>query len=535
MKSLSPFRGRIPGRISGRVPGRFAGRAAGLALFAGAASLLAFASCAEQSPDRRPDLILIVVDTLRGDARFSKETLDSSPGLRTLLADSVLFPEAFSHAPMTLPAHTSLFSSRPPFETGVLNNRQEVREDLPLLAEWLGDHGYATHAVLSLGTLDSKGRGGLDRGFDEFDSDFQFIETADDALERMKTRLDDIDRSQPFFLFAHFSDPHEPYNWHGGNDATARVTLDGEELTTATTSDMTMWEGELELGPGRHVLDFVSDEELTLKSLRWKCGNTKLPLTWEKAGRLERTKHVSISVELEEACTTWMSFWIAEPPLRANVRERYQAEVDFVGQHLGQLVEALQAKGLYDDSILVFTSDHGEALGGRGSIGHVQTLYDEMLHVPLLVKLPAGHPRQADLERVRSSLVPHQDLVPTLLELLALPALEGQRGASILAGGDTLLIAETHKPEARRNLVCFRDAEFKLVFDADSEEFEMYDLAADPEERRNVFPDRAGERAEWVERLRAVARTAEALEDGSEGVDDETRNLLDALGYGGGD
>src|SRR5262245_19877404 len=105
-----------------------------------------------RSPGPSVNVVLIVIDTLRADAVFDPAGKYETPCLDRLASEGVAFEHAFSAAPMTLPSHMSLFSSRPVLETGVFVNQQTVPTDLPLLAEWLEEHGYDTRAVLSLGT-----------------------------------------------------------------------------------------------------------------------------------------------------------------------------------------------------------------------------------------------------------------------------------------------------------------------------------------------------------------------------------------------
>jgi arylsulfatase A-like enzyme len=123
---------------------------------------------------QRPHVILIVIDTLRADVLLAGRNLVATPNIDALAAEGTVFPQAFTHAPMTLPAHTSLFSSRLPCETGVFNNGMVVRQDLPLLAERFEASGYDTRAVISLATLTPLKDGGLDRGFQDFDSDIEW-------------------------------------------------------------------------------------------------------------------------------------------------------------------------------------------------------------------------------------------------------------------------------------------------------------------------------------------------------------------------
>ena len=477
-------------------------------------------------------MVLIVVDTLRADMVVGDRC--DTPGIDSLGADGVVFARAFSHAPMTLPAHTSLFSSRSPFETGVLNNRQDVRKDLPLLTEWLSEAGYQTRAVVSLGTLDKrKGMHTLARGFDSYDQDYRHVDTAPRALERMKKTLDRIDTSEPFFLFLHFSDPHEPYNSHGPVFSRASLVLDGRHVEDLSTSQMTLIDREIELTAGEHVFELRSDEGFKLRMFqvgRWDSRVSNPD--WEEGVLDERIEYARIRYDVDEEGSYLFHLWISDTDLRERLHERYEGEVRHVDRAVGELLEELKSRGIYGDSLVLLTSDHGEALGEHSHVGHVQNLHEEMLHVPLIVKLPSGHPGEATLRTQADRLVPHQDVVPTILDVLKLPGLPGQRGSSLLKERTPLLYAETHKPESKRTYFCIRDERFKLVFEPENERFEMYDLENDPGETRDVFAARAGERPDWPDRLRTFNELASRSEFHGE-VSDDLREQLEALGYAG--
>lgn len=116
--------------------------------------VFAVAETSAESAHTAPlNVVLIVIDTLRADAVLDPAGRYDTPCIDRFAAEGIVFPRAFSAAPMTLPSHMSLFSSRPPLETGIYNNGASVREDLPLVAEWLAGHGYDTRAVLSIATL----------------------------------------------------------------------------------------------------------------------------------------------------------------------------------------------------------------------------------------------------------------------------------------------------------------------------------------------------------------------------------------------
>ena len=482
------------------------------------------------------NVILIVVDTLRGDAVLDPRHQVETPAIDAFATDSTVFPHAFSHAPMTLPAHASLFSSRHPFQTGVFNNGMRVDRDLPLLADWLADSGYETRAIISMGTLRPVSGHGLDRGFDEYDTDFTRMAQAPEVVERLEATLDELEQhGDPFFLFAHFCDPHEPYNAHGAETREATLELNGKRLFTLSTADMDFWDGKVELQPGRNVFDVRADHDFRI---RWfECKAPDSTLTWEESARLQAAPwaRVAVDVDSDEPVTGTIDIWISESLSRSRVPGRYIREVEFVDTYVGRLLQGLKDRGLYDDSLIVFTSDHGEAFGEHGHVGHVQGLHDEQIRVPLFFKLPTGDPRRADLDARSSNLAVHLDVVPTMLELLEIRALPDQKGRSLLSfdpgSNARTLIAETHTPQAERNLVCLRDLAFKMIYAADEDTFEMFDLVADPRELSDVYAERNRERPDWTERLRGIARTAAAAASGDLDLEPETQARIDALGY----
>jgi len=502
------------------------------------ASLLLLGGCGSGSggpaEGQRPGVVLIIVDTLRADAILDPADTCATPGIDSLAADGVAFTRSFSHAPMTLPSHTALFSSRPPFETRVLNNWQTVRQDLPLLAEWLEEFGYDTRAVVSLGTLEAHSGQGLDRGFDDYDVDFWNMDEAPRVVERLRTTLDELDANRPFFLFAHFTDPHAPYNAHGTVERTAELLLDGELVETVKTTSLNHWWHDVELTAGRHVFEVRASHQIRIRALQCFRGKQKLDLTWEEGELMGACNQAVVAFEAEQAGTYQIRAWVNDSIGKKESQSRYVKEVEFVDGFIGQLVDELKRRGLYDSSLVIFTSDHGEALGERKVVGHVQNLHDEMLHVPLIVKPPAGPDSRRVTEaltRRSGSLVTHSDLVPTILELTGIPPLPDQRGVSLLVDKNRLLIAETHKPESKRSFVCLRDDRFKMILDPDEGTYTMFDLEADPREETDVFEARQSERPEWAGQLEAIARIVTQGGNLEDERDPETLERLKALGY----
>ncbi|MCB1057244.1 MAG: sulfatase-like hydrolase/transferase, partial [Acidobacteria bacterium] len=164
-----------------------------------------------QAP-RRPDVLLITIDTLRPDALGWIGGKNATPNLDALAAEGVRFPAAVSPVPITLPAHTSLMTALIPPRHGVRDNGQLLGSGAQTLAEALQTEGYATAAFVSGYPLSPEF--GLDRGFDRYDGilasdggplEWSAAETTRRALEWLSTA------PRPWFLWIHYYDPHDPY------------------------------------------------------------------------------------------------------------------------------------------------------------------------------------------------------------------------------------------------------------------------------------------------------------------------------------
>ena len=479
----------------------------------------------------QPDVLLCVVDTLRADHSFGEFEGLETPAFARLQRDGVAFKSAFAHAPMTLPSHTSLFSSRFPHQTGVTNNYQPVPNNLPLLAEWLSAAGFACEAGISLGTLwTALPYGLLKRGFERFQGT-ESIERGDWVNDRIVPVLESLAERRPFFLFAHYSDPHEPYNTRRHPERAVTVRFPGlpaEQLPIGTIAQITR---EAELAPGRHEIHFDSNTDFRIRHLYVRDGERRLPVSFSEGELHGKGQRARASIELGGLLSRSIAFelWIHDVPETRDIPGRYREEVIFADRQVGRLLDQLDRAGLYESTLIVFTSDHGESLGEHDAIGHARALFDPELHVPLIIKLPTGHAGLPALEAASASgLARHVDVAPTILEALGLPPLPGQMGRSLLSEGDRLHFAETHEPESPRDLYALRDPEWKLIFAPKDDEFELYDLVADPGETQNVYLDRGAEFEEWTELLRGYAEGVHIEENR---LDEEGLLRLEALGY----
>ena len=172
-------------------------------------------ACSDQTehPDSRavaPRIVLVTLDTVRADALGFEGGQSETPFLDELSVDGVHFTQAYTTAPTTLPAHTSMLTGLYPAGHGIHENGRRLRPDLELLAERLKARGYSTAAFVSGFPL--AGRFGLNRGFDRYDDDFgdRVERSAAETTDRVLSLLRDH-RDAPLFVWVHYYDAHEPY------------------------------------------------------------------------------------------------------------------------------------------------------------------------------------------------------------------------------------------------------------------------------------------------------------------------------------
>jgi len=211
----------------------------------------------------------------------------------------------------------------------------------------------------------------------------------------------------------------------------------------------------------------------------------------------------------------------------------YDGEIATADAIVGDLIAELKRLGVYDKAIVVLLSDHGEGLGDHGEEEHGVLLYREAIHVALMLKLPrgqhAGETAEAPVELT--------DVVPTILSLLALPKPQALHGQSLLAAlgkeRERRAYSETFYPRLHfgwSELSSLVDRRWHYIEGPDPE---LYDVAADPHERRNLLQGELAERRVLADMRRELAGYDRNLAPPA-AVDEETRQAMIALGYVGG-
>jgi len=457
---------------------------------------------------RRPraNVVLLSIDTWRADhLSVHGYARPTSPALEGLARDAIVFDRAFSAAPQTAPSHMSLLTGVPPLAHGIWNigvgpTTPTLATSIRTLAEMLHAQGYRTAAFTGGGNV--RRETGFGRGFDWFDENAHGgmngngLRSLEPASVLAWLAVAKSARA-PFFMFLHTYIPHSPYLPPPPYD-----TRYDPEYRGRIPSDRARFFAQI---GGR-------DDTPTVNAAFFDTVDRRSPADLRHLIAL------------------------------------YDGECNAADDAVGVFLRALDGLGLRDDTIFIVTSDHGEQFLEHGAFVHPTELWDELLHVPLVVALPATRGRGRHVRALASGL----DLVPTVLDLVGLPADPQPMGRSLvplLAGRDDwsderAVVSEitarvtagaaagaTHEP-----LRALRTTRHKLIQRMGARRTEqLYDLVADPGEQHDVHD--AAEHAAALARLRAASDAIDRAELARRGVSGEqpvsatTRDELRALGY----
>ena len=351
--------------------------------------------------------------------------------------------------------------------------------DVLSLTQILGRYDYATAAFTDGGWL---GRGGgIDAGFDHLESpegQGQGLIPLGEKLAQVTSWLEE-GMQEPFFLFVHTYHTHATYD------------PDPDYLRPLHEDD---YEGR-----------FTGDVKQLLEVNRLR-----------------------LSGEVPEVTAPDVEY----------VRALYRAEIREVDEFLERLFTDLEARGLWDEMLVVVTSDHGESFLERGFFEHGTGLYDELLNVPLLIKLPRDSATPSGTVTAQVELL---DLPPTILDLIGVPSpddLEGRSFLSLLAGQTSAPYDKRYARSAVADIPHYGDAkqsvrteEWKYIFHPASGREELYRLTTDLEEHYDVaeaHPDVVASLREFLQDPDRI----EALESlTAPNLGPEDREILKALGY----
>ena len=469
-------------------------------LVAGLAPSLWVSGCGKRQQGKKPNIILIILDTVRADGLgVLAEHGSSTPNIDDISRQGTTFVNAFAPSPWTVPSHASIFTSHYSHKHNAVHDHFRLSNSFQTMAEILKSLGYITGGFTCNPWLHTKS--GMEQGFDTYEEVYKkqakpkTDKGAAKATEMVVKWLNQrAGNGKPFFLFVNYLEAHMPY------EPPARVLYHLDSMKA---------------GPG---LRFFSSFPKKLAGLY-------------NIGRLKLT-----------------------PDELARIQTLYHAEIAYVDEQVDTLISCLRTHGPLDNTILIITSDHGENLGEHNLIGHEFTLFDTVLHVPLIVRFPSALP-PGELVEAPVSLV---DILPTILEILGdrarLAELKGVsllRAKNVQANEDRGILAEYSRPKTLINrhmrrkfpqvdlshydvsLKALRKGGFKYVVSSRGEEF-LYNVVEDPAELSDVsasFPEQMSRLRTELTELTQTVGPIEDREDKSEPFTPEQRRQLESLGY----
>jgi arylsulfatase A-like enzyme len=456
----------------------------------------------------RPNVILITLDTVSakhmGIYGYSRE---NTPHLRELLKEATLYTDFIAAAPLTLTSHASIFTGLYPQSHGAYKwfdrytTGKPLSTNIPTLAEILSASGYRTMAVAANRYYLGQEFGTL-RGFQFIDWFAPPVLVAPERDYLLRNRLRDILRfgliprtfdsntvpaetisqrafglldgarntNAPFFLFLNYMDAHVPYLPPPPYD---------------------------HLYPGQDY-GFTLDNYSNLLST---VDRDNKPL---------------------------------DARSRNHMVSQYDGAIAYLDAKMGELIAYLKQNGQFDQTLIVITSDHGEAFGARNILGHDSSVYQDQVAIPLIVKYPG----QTEAKTV-TNVASHVDLMPTVLDVAGAPLPAGLEGVDLQRldeARERIVVAEMHgsalfqTPRFSQIKWALFKGSRKMIY-SDRGMRELYDLSVDPDESHNLYNHDSAETAEMRERLvdwsmRTKPRYYDAVT-----ADREVLKRLESLGY----
>jgi arylsulfatase A-like enzyme len=433
----------------------------------------------------RPNVILIGLDAMRADRLgcygYGEGT---SPHMDALAADGVRYARATTQSSWTKPSFASILTSLYPSSHRAIYKSDRLPESVTTLAQVLSAAGYRTGGLAN--NINVAPHFGFDRGFDEYRflaPDYEFGASASSSQLAIYQVL-----------------------------RRGRAMLGGKRL---------------------RFQDFYQDAAVVNREA----------FAWLESNRESRfflfLHYMEPHDPYFEHPYNGRGYARAgnqnpDPALAQTFSELYDGEVRYLDEHLGRFFDWLKAEGLYDDALIVLTSDHGEEFQDHGGWWHGKTLYEEQIWVPLIVKYPGS----ARAGTVVSDLSTSLDIAPTILDGAGLTVPETMIGRSLWSPSEPprfVFAEEDHEGNVLRSLQTLTD---KLILaNPDNPRglptTALFDLQKDPSERNNVAdqsPETVAEMTGWLNQVEALAQ-GKAVQSEAVDIDPEVEERLRSLGY----
>jgi arylsulfatase A-like enzyme len=449
-------------------------------------------------------VILITLDTVRADHLsvygYNRET---SPNIAKFSEDGIIFENTVCQVPITRPSHFSILTGRYPSSHGLTDNFSITPEDVPLLSEHMAENGYTMAAFVSAAVFDSSFNTnfGFQEYFDTIVNNFfnpHFVFVADlyymglidiknenSAVETNQVVFKWLEKNgkKQFFIWLHYFDPHTPYT------------------------------------PPEKFKNMYTDKNFDVDKYD--------DYDWEKEHYNPELKEVVLDEEIVK-----------------HAVDLYDAEIRSMDEELGKLFDELRRLNVYEKSLIIVTADHGESFEHGYYFDHGDRLYEGLIRVPFILKLPG---RKWKGKKINTQ-VETVDIAPTVLEILSLNPLQGVEGKSLVglmskeeeegaAGRKNYAYSQTPYRGGyyfkAKELQSVRSNDWKLIYDVRTKKYELFNLYEDPAEKNDVASSQIAARRELELALSKFDNAFRRRADRTEKVymDQTTLKQIKSLGY----
>lgn len=410
--------------------------------------------------ENKPDIIFYVIDALRSDHLgcygYDKNT---TPNIDKFAAENTLFKNAYANASWTRASGATILTGLLAKRHNTMARDSKLSKDLVTLPEKLKENGYYTVAFITNGNICQVF--GFDQGFDEFNYFGESLKREDIHFksDKLNNKIFDfvnkykkIDKSKPLFLFIWSTDPHDPYT------------------------------------PDKSVSkNFNINEYEPVENKYRNCSELKKRIDKNKAeGKYyaKCTDHMQRNFKSSKK-------WPSDSQVQ-YLMTLYDQEILFNDISFGKLMNKLKEEGLYDNSIIILTADHGEEFEDHGWFAHGVTLYNEVIKIPMIFKAP----------RIKKGtfyeMTQLADIYPTILDILNLNLPYEIDGKSFIENYDfrhraiySEEILDGHNFQAvitngNKFIKNIKAPPYYHLTRCNNEAYEIYDLSKDKKETNNI-------------------------------------------------
>jgi len=449
-------------------------------------------------PDRRP-VILISIDSLRADhstpygyhPQFAPEQ-DTMPFLDRLGREGVVFENAEATAPWTLASHMSILTGMHPVEHGVRSRKFSLDPNIDLVSSVFQRADYATAGFFSAPFLHPVW--GFHKGFDVYAPGPAYLGTLDAAAALATSgKGENVEK-------LHHESHTDNRTGEQVVDRALKWLADDQQYQQPFFLFLHFWDPHYDyFPPDDYRAQFLPEDN----------------------GKIRGDEFMDLERELSSADLD-------------QLKALYDAEIRYTDDQIARLWAQLEEWGIADDVIIGITSDHGDEFLEHGERGHHLTLYEEVMHVPMVIHaqglLPEG-------TRIHGS-VSNRDLAPTLIDLAGLPAWTDRSGHSLATmwreqDVDQDVIMDLLRPTRRIEMRGYRFGDAKGILDSFRRSYTVFDLASDPGEEAPKVGTLTDKQDPFAVRSLAVFEDSQKIRHkvGKVAETAEMTDLLSELGY----